>query len=334
MRINAFAASSAGKTLEPFQYECSDPQEHEVQIRISHCGICHSDIHLIDNDWKISKYPLVPGHEIVGTVTSVGRSVRHLQQGQRVGVGWQRSSCLECEWCIRGQENLCEKNEPVTVTHYGGFASHICVDSRFAFPVPDKLSSENAAPLLCGGITVFTPLRLYNVTPLMKVGVIGVGGLGHLALQFAAAFGCEVTAFSSSAGKEKETRELGASNFVLSSDQKLMQDCARSQDMLLVTATVDLDWMSFINTLRPNGKICFLGAIPSPISVPAFTLLGSNLSLCGSNIGGRPMISDMLQFAARHDIKARVEVVSMGSVNEAIERVRNNKARYRMVLAN
>ena len=334
MKVKAYAAAKAGQALTPFEYEAPEPGENEAQIIISHCGICHSDIHLIDNDWQISQYPLIPGHEVVGKVGAVGKRVTHLQPGQRVGVGWQRSSCMSCEWCISGQENLCPGNEPTTATHYGGFASAINVDARFAFPIPEQLPAETAAPLLCGGITVFTPLVIYNAKPTSRVGVVGIGGLGHLALQFASAFGCKVSAFSSSANKEKEAKGFGANDFVVSTNRDAMSAAANSLDMILVTANVDLNWELYLTALRPNGKLCILGAVPKPLSIPAMSLIGGNRSVCGSNIGNRTMIREMLEFAARHNIRAKVEVVAMSSVNEALERVRTNRARYRMVLAN
>ncbi len=332
MKVNAYAARGPKEQLTPFQYDCVEPQSKELQIEISHCGICHSDIHLIDNDWKNTKYPLVPGHEIVGTVVAVGKEVPASYIGKRVGVGWQRSSCFECEWCLTGHENMCSQADTTTKKHFGGFADRINIDSRFAFPIPDELSSENAAPLLCGGITVFSPLILNDIGALSKVAVVGIGGLGHLAIQFADAFGCEVTAISSSDSKQQEARSLGADHFVLGSDLKALGDCASSFDIIIVSAAADLDWMTYIKALRPFGKLCFVGVVPSPISIPAGALIHGSKSVCGSNIGDRPAINQMLHFAALHNIKAQVEVVPFSSVNEAIERVRMNKARYRMVL--
>ena len=218
MTIHAHAAMAPRQTLNPFQYEPAGLGPWDVEVAITHCGICHSDIHLIDNDWGISSYPLVPGHEIIGTVEDAGAEVKHLKKGQRVGVGWQRGSCLVCEQCLKGNENLCPENRATCVGNHGGFAERIRVDSRFAFPIPDALASENAAPLLCGGATVYSPLKNYGVVPSMRIGVIGIGGLGHLALQFANAFGCEVTAFSSTPDKEKEAGLFGAHRFIASAN--------------------------------------------------------------------------------------------------------------------
>jgi len=334
MQIDAHAAMAAKQSLSRFAYDPDNLGPWDIEVAITHCGICHSDIHLIDNDWQNSIYPLVPGHEIVGTVTQLGAQVTHLQKGDRVGIGWQRSSCQNCEWCLKGEENMCLKNEATCNGHFGGFAKAIRVDGRFAFKIPDDLASENAAPLLCGGATVYSPLRLYDVKPSMKVGVIGIGGLGHLAVQFANAFGCEVTAFSSTPDKETEAKSFGAHHFVVGSDKGVFERGARSLDFIISTVYADLDWGEYLKLLRPNGKLCFVGAALGPLTTSLFPLLFSQLSICGSVIGGRPAIAEMLEFAARHDIVAKTEAVPMDQVNSAIVRVRQGKARYRMVLVN
>ncbi|OFZ23229.1 MAG: alcohol dehydrogenase [Bdellovibrionales bacterium GWB1_55_8] len=331
--IRAMAAKNPKGALEKFEYVPEPLGPYDVEVSIEACGVCHSDVHLIDNDWGISTYPLVPGHEIVGYVHEKGGMVRDLKIGQRVGIGWQRASCLHCEHCNQGDENLCASSQATCVGHFGGFASEIRLDSRFAFPIPEKLASENAAPLLCGGITVFAPL-LRDVKPSMKVGVIGVGGLGHLAIQFAKAFGCEVTAFSHSPDKEKEARQFGASRFISSNDTSAMKSVAGSLDYILATASADLDWMAYLNILKPRGKLCFVGAVPAPIQIPALALIGGRKSVSGSNIGSRTEIMQMLEFAARHGIVAKTETLPMADANKAIEKVRKNEARYRMVLKN
>ena len=251
MPIDCWAAMAAKESLRPFQYEPKELAACEVEMNITHCGICHSDVHLIDNDWGISPYPLVPGHEIIGSVSALGTNVTTLKIGQRVGVGWQRGACLECDYCGRGEENLCLRAVPTCVGGYGGFATRIRVDRHFVFPIPDALDSATAAPLLCGGVTVFTPLRVFGVTPVMRVGVIGIGGLGHLALQFARAFGCEVTAFSSTPTKEPEARQFGAQHFVASSDAQAMAKAANSLDFLFATTSVGMDWNALLNVIRP-----------------------------------------------------------------------------------
>jgi uncharacterized zinc-type alcohol dehydrogenase-like protein len=334
MSVKAFAAKGPREKLVPFSYDLSQPGPHEVLVSITHCGICHSDIHLINNDWGVSQYPLVPGHEIVGRIEAVGADVANLDVGMRVGIGWQCGACLDCEWCAAGQDHLCPDSHATCVGQYGGFAENIVVDSRYAFPIPEGMTSENAAPLLCGGITVYSPLSRHDVRPHMKIGVVGIGGLGHLALQFANAFGCEVTAFSSSAGKEAEACVFGADRFVNAGDPYQLEAAAGSQDFMIVTANVDLDWQAYINVLRPNGHLCFVGAVPSPIQVHAMSLIVGGKSLSGSPIGSRKTIVEMLEFAARHGIEAQVEVMPMYQVNEAIERISSNQARYRIVLRN
>jgi len=330
--IKSFAATTARAKLTEFEYPEKNLAAHDIEIQITHCGICHSDVHLIDNDWGISTYPLVPGHEIVGLIKSCGSSVKDLKVGDRVGVGWQRGACLDCEFCRRGEENLCGSAAPTCVGAHGGFAESIRLDHRFAFRIPDALKSENAAPLLCGGITVYSPLRLYDVKPHHRVGVIGIGGLGHLAIQFARAWGCEVTAFSSTEEKREEALSFGAHHFVATRDAGAVSRVRSEFDFILSTVHVDLDWNLYLSALRPNGKLCFVGVPTSAVQVPAFALIGGQKSIVGSNTGGRAMIAEMLEFAARHQIQAKSEVVPLNQVNQAVQKVRENRARYRMVL--
>jgi alcohol/geraniol dehydrogenase (NADP+) len=334
MSIRAFAAKTARQRLEPFTYDPKPLGPHEVEVAITHCGICHSDVHLVDNDWGNSGYPLVPGHEIVGTVSKRGDMVRHLEIGQRVGIGWQCDSCGTCEWCSKGEENMCHQHQAVANGHFGGFAEQVIANSQFVFPIPDRLESENAAPLLCGGVTVYSPMRQYRLEPTMKAGVIGIGGLGHLALQFANKFGCQVTAFSHSASKEAEAKGFGAHDFVDTSDPKNLQARAGSLDFLISTVYADLDWVAYLNVLRPHGKLCFVGAALGPVSVPVMALMMGQKSITGSIIGGRPMIYEMLDFAARHRVQAKTELMPMAECNTALDKVRQGKARYRMVLKN
>ncbi len=265
--LHGLAVHAAGAHLLPYKYDPGELKAHEVEIKISHCGVCHSDVHLIDNDWGISKYPFIPGHEIVGTVVAVGSGVTDRTMGERVGVGWQADSCGICEWCRQGQEQLCAKSQPTCVGRNGGFADRVRVNSRFAVPVPAGLESENAAPLMCAGITVYSPLRNYGVRPSSRVGVIGIGGLGHIGIQFAKAFGAEVTAFSTSKDKEAEAKSLGAHNFVNTRDTGALKKVAGSFDLLLSTVSADQDWQAYVNSLRPKGMLCLVGASPAPVQV-------------------------------------------------------------------
>jgi uncharacterized zinc-type alcohol dehydrogenase-like protein len=332
MNIHAYAAHEKKGTLKPFTYEPTSLGPHDVEIRISHCGICHSDVHLIDGDWGMGSYPMVPGHEIVGDVAAVGGEVRGLKAGERVGVGWQCGACLSCEQCGSGDENLCPANQATCVGRHGGFADRIRVDGRFAFPIPAALSSAAAAPLLCGGATVYSPLRRW-VRPPMRVGVVGIGGLGHLGLQFARAMGCEVMALSSSPDKEAEARSFGAHRFLATREPKALASAAGSLDFILSTVYVPQDWAGLLNALRPNGTLCFVGAPGEPLSVPVFTLLAGQKSVTGSVIGGRPAIREMLEFAARHGVAAKTQVRPLAEADAALGEVRKGRARYRAVLA-
>ena len=318
----------------PFRYDPGELGIHEAEIGITHCGICHSDLHLISNDWGMSQYPFIPGHEIIGSVTAVGTQVRSLKTGQRVGLGWQSNSCGVCEWCTRGLENLCPSSEATCVHRHGGYASRVRANARFVVKVPDALPSEQAAPLLCGGITVYSPMRDNGVNPTSRVGVVGIGGLGHLAIQFARVFGAEVTAFSTSAAKEEEARALGAHHFVNTRESKAMKEVAGTHDFILTTANADQDWGVYIQSLRPTGTLCFVGVPPSPVSVQAFPLIAGIRSITGSPIGSPHRIREMLDVAARHNVKASTESFPMAKANEAIEKVKKNKVRYRAVLAN
>ena len=317
-----------------FRYDPGELGMHEVEISITHCGICHSDIHLISNDWGISQYPFIPGHEVIGTVTAIGSHVSSLAAGQRVGLGWQSNSCGECEWCTQGLENLCPQSEATCVHRHGGYANRVRANARFVVRIPDVLPSEEAAPLLCGGITVYNPMRDHAINPSSRVGVVGIGGLGHLAIQFARVFGAEVTAFSSSAAKEEEARAFGAHRFVNTRESKAMKEIAGTQDFILNTANADQDWSVLIQALRPTGTLCLVGVPPSPVSLQAFPLIAGVRTVTGSPIGSPHRIREMLDVAARHGVKATTEPFPMAKANEAIEKVKKNKVRYRAVLTN
>jgi uncharacterized zinc-type alcohol dehydrogenase-like protein len=329
--IKGYVAKSAHAKLELFEYEPKPLGTDDVEISISHCGVCHSDLHLINNDWGFSRYPFIPGHELVGLVTQVGDHVKHLQTGDRVGVGWQRGACMTCELCMSGRHNLCAQSQATCVGNHGGFATGIRVDSRFAVKIPSGLKSENAGPLFCAGVTSFSPFLTHEVRATHRVGIVGIGGLGHLAVKFARAFGCEVTCFSSSPDKADEALSMGAHNFVSSKDKKEMSKFQSRLDFIISTANADLDWESFLATLRPNGKLCFVGVPPNPIKIPVMNIIESK-SVSASPIGSPVEIAIMLEFCERHHIEAMTEVVPMSQVNEAMKRVAENKVRYRMVL--
>lgn len=332
MIIHGYAAKGAGEALVPFEYEAKGLGTHDVLIGITHCGICHTDLHLIGNEWGISSYPLVPGHEIVGTVLQKGEGVAALAEGERVGVSWQSSSCLDCEFCLRGEENLCAKRQATCVHGHGGFADKIVVDGRFVYKIPAGLDSESVAPLLCAGTAVYGAMR-GRLQPQMRVGILGIGGLGHLAIQFARTFGCEVTAISSSPEKESKARALGADDFLCYSNAADLKRVAGKFHFLLSTVSSGLDWAMFIPLLRPDGGLCFVGKPPNKLEIPVNMLsAGSRKYVCGSTMAGRGVIREMLSLAARYGIRAEVESVALSDVNAAIERVKENRARYRVVL--
>lgn len=330
--IRSFAAPYVNALLQPFDYDQKPLASEEVKITVTHCGICHTDIHMIDNDWELSQYPLVPGHEIIGTVLAVGDGVKELAVGQRVGVGWQVGACFHCETCKGGDENYCSEHQTICIGRFGGFATHVTVDHRFVYPIPDGMDSAKTAPLLCAGITVFNALLNYGVLSSHRIGIIGLGGLGHVAVQFAKAFNCEVTVLSSSEDKEQEALGLGATHFVLTQDKKELEKRKGSLDFLLVTIHVDQDWPLYLDLLRPRGTLCFVGVPPKPINISAVSLIDGGKSISGSYIGNRQRMKEMLSFAAKHGISAKVEVLPLSQVNTAIEKVRQNQARYRMVL--
>ncbi len=332
--IQGLATHAAGAQLLPFKYDPGELAPSDVEVKISHCGVCYSDVHLIDNDWQISRYPFIPGHEIVGTVTSVGSAVIARTPGQRVGIGWQADSCGICEWCLRGEEQLCAKVQPTCVGRNGGYAERIRVNWRFAIPIPEALPSEAAAPLLCAGITVYSPIRNLGTRPSSRVGIIGIGGLGHLAIQFARVFGAEVTAFSTSPDKAAEAHTLGAHHFVHTRETGALKKLAGCFDLILSTVNADLDWSGYVAALRPKGAFCFLGVPPDPVTLPVFPLIAAQRSVCGSATGSPADLAEMLDVAARHNVRALCEQFPMAKANEAIAKVKRNQVRYRAVLGN
>ena len=284
-QIQGLAAHAAGAELLSFRYDPGKLGAHEVEIAITHCGICHSDLHLIANDWGISQYPFIPGHEIIGTVAAVGSDVRPLESASASASAGSPTPAAHCEWCTSGQENLCPFSEGTCVHRNGGYADRVRANARFVIPIPDALSSEQAAPLLCGGITVYNPLRIHGVNPSSRVGVVGIGGLGHLAIQFARVFGAEVTAFSTSADKEEEARDARRTSLRQQPRTKALKEVAGSLDFIITTVNADQDWGTFLRRLRPNGHSGFVGVPPSPVSIHAFPLISGLRTIGGSPIG-------------------------------------------------
>ncbi|MCL1475280.1 NAD(P)-dependent alcohol dehydrogenase [Argonema antarcticum] len=332
MEINALAAYQSGETLKPYSLNPGQAQNYDCLIKVLACGICHSDISMVDNEWGQSRYPLVPGHEVVGEVVEIGSQVKHLKIGDRVGVGWQMSSCLQCRDCLKGNENLCNESKGLIVNGYGGFADYVALDSRFAFAIPAGIETEIAGPLLCGGITVYSALRHAGMTSGQEIGVIGVGGLGHMAVQFASKLGNKVTVFTTSQDKAEFATQLGASHVVVVPPGESPPAPSRQLDIIISTVPQSLDWGAYLEYLNSDGTFTIVGVAIEPLSIPLWPLLSKRRRIMGSPIGGRAMIMEMLSVASNFGIKPIVETFPFEQVNEAMEKVRANKVRYRAVL--
>src|SRR6266700_5766052 len=331
MNYQAWIAKAAKQPMVLETVDLGPLGTDDVEVAVEHCGLCHSDISVLNNEWGISQYPAILGHEVVGRVTAVGPNAKGLQVGQRVGVGWVSGSCMHCHQCMSGSHHLCPQAQATIIGHRGGFASHIRAHWAWAIPLPEKLNFADAGPLLCGGITVFAPLAMY-AKPSDRVGIIGIGGLGHMAVKFAAAYGCEVTAFTSSASKFDEAKSFGAHHVVSSNDSAAIKKLAGSFDLLISTVNVPLDWEAMIGSLAPNGRLHVVGAVLEPIPVAAFSLIMGQRSVSGSPGGSPVAIETMLDFASRHSIAPQTEHFPMSNINEAFARLESGKARYRIVL--
>lgn len=330
--VNAYATQSAGEKLTPYTYELGKIGKEEVDIKVHYCGLCHSDMSMINNDWGMSQFPLVPGHEVVGEITAIGDEVKGLKVGDRVGLGWSSASCMHCDQCMDGSQHLCNTVEGTIVGRHGGFADQVRGHWSWAIPLPKGIDMKKAGPLLCGGITVFNPILISGVKPTDKVGVIGIGGLGHLALKFLNKWGCEVVAFSSTKSKEAEILEMGATKVINSRDPKELESIAGSLDFIINTTNVKLDWNSYLQTLAPKGKLHTVGAPMDPLEIPAFSLISGQKTVGGSPTGNPSAIKTMLEFCVRHDIYPIVEEFKMKDVNKAIQHLKEGNARYRVVL--
>ncbi len=331
MSVKAWVAGAAKEKFGVRDIDLGPLGAEEVEITVERCGICHSDLSVLNNDWGISKYPAVLGHEVVGRVTAVGARAKGVKVGEHVGVGWTAESCMYCRQCMSGDQHLCSQSVATIIGHRGGFASHVRCHWAWAIPLPEGLNEAEAGPLLCGGITVFYPLD-QHAKPTSRVGVVGIGGLGHMAVKFAKAFGCDVTAFTSSEGKFDEARGFGATHVVSSRNSAAIKKLERSLDLLIVTVNVPLDWDAMIGTLAPKGRMHVVGAVPQPIPVAAFSLIGGQRHISGSPTGSPVNIETMLEFAARHNITPQTEHFPMSRINDAFEHLEAGKARYRIVL--
>ena len=337
----AYAAPAAASKLEPYNFERRDPGPHDVLIDILYCGVCHTDIHFINNDWGFSIFPMVPGHEIVGRVAAVGDHVTKFKTGDMAGVGCLVDSCRECDYCNEGLEQYCQgggvftysgiEKDGKTVTQ-GGYSNKIVVEERFVLKVSEKLSPAHAAPLLCAGITTYSPLRHWKVGKGHKIGIIGLGGLGHMAIKFAASFGAEVTVLSTSPNKKEDALKLGAHNFVVTKDEEQVKLVANTFDFILDTLSASHDYNMYVSMLKVDGTLICVGLPPEPITVPAFNLVFTRKCVAGSLIGGLPETQEMLDYCAANNIVSDIEVIPIQKIQEAYERMLMNDIKYRFVI--
>jgi uncharacterized zinc-type alcohol dehydrogenase-like protein len=336
----AYAAQSPTSGLAPFSLSRRTPGPHDVLIKIRYCGVCHTDIHFVRNDWGISIYPMVPGHEIVGVVSDVGDEVSKFKPGDIVGVGCLVDSCRTCEYCRAGLQQFCNgmvltysayERDGKTVT-YGGYSSQIVVDENFVLKVSDRLPLQGVAPLLCAGITTYSPLKTWKVKPGHKVGVVGLGGLGHMTVKFAASLGAEVTVLSRSANKAADARRLGAQHFLQTTDDQQVKAAGESFDFIVDTVATRHDYNLAVNMLRTDGTLICVGAPPEPIEVQAFPLLFKRRRIVGSLIGGIPETQEMLDYCAAKCITADIELISIKDINSAYVRIEKSDVKYRFVI--
>ncbi|AXF61762.1 alcohol dehydrogenase [Leclercia sp. LSNIH6] len=333
-KIKSYAAPQAGAELELYEYDAGELKAEDVEVQVDYCGICHSDLSMIDNEWGFSQYPLIAGHEVIGRVVALGDAAQDkgLKIGQRVGIGWTARSCGHCDACISGNQINCLEGATPTILNNGGFADKLRADWQWVIPLPEQMDIESAGPLLCGGITVFKPLLMHHVTATSRVGVIGIGGLGHIAIKLLHAMGCEVTAFSSNPAKEQEVLAMGADKVVNSRDPEALTALAGQFDLIINTVNVDLDWQPYFEALAYGGNFHTVGAVLKPLPVPAFTLIGGDRSISGSATGTPYELRKLMKFAGRTGVAPTIEMYPMSKINEAIQHVRDGKARYRVVL--
>ncbi|MBK8150733.1 MAG: NAD(P)-dependent alcohol dehydrogenase [Acidobacteria bacterium] len=332
--VRAYAAAEPRGKFDRFDFDAGELGSEQVEIQVHSCGICHSDLSMLNNDWGITQYPFVGGHEAVGEIVAVGSYAKGVAVGDKVGLGWNSGSCNCCDQCLNGYQINCRKLEQTIVARHGGFAERLRCNWEWAVKLPDALDLSKAGPLFCGGITVFNPFVQLGIKPTDKVGVVGIGGLGHLALQFADKWGCEVTAFTSNASKTEELKKLGADFVVGTRDDEALATLAGKFDMILVTVNVSLNWDLYFNALAPKGILHVVGAVLEPIPVGAFSLIMNQKSLSGTATGSPGVVAKMLEFCARHKIETVTEKFPMSHINEAFEHLESGKARYRIVLEN
>jgi alcohol dehydrogenase (NADP+) len=341
MKTAAYAASKAGAQLAPFSIDRREPGENDVVIDVLFCGVCHSDLHQVKDEWGGAKFPMVPGHEIVGRVSKVGAGVKKFAVGNLVGVGCMVDACHGCRQCEQHHEQFCEKGCAYTYNStemdrttptYGGYSKQVVVTESFVLKVPENLDPAAAAPLLCAGITTWSPLRQWGCKKGDRVGVVGLGGLGHMAVKLAASMGAEVTMLSTSKAKEADAKKLGATGFAVTKDPETFTKLAGHFDLIIDTISAEHDLGAHLGLLRPYGTMVLLGVPPSPAAVHAFSLIGGNKRLAGSLIGGIQETQEMLDYCGKHSIVSDVEVIPVAEVNACYERMLKGDVRYRFVL--
>ena len=330
--VEAYAVFEPKGELKPYKYELEKLLPNEVVIDVLYCGLCHSDLNMIDNDWGISTYPLVAGHEVIGKVSELGSEVTNFTIGQNVGLGWHCDYCHNCDECNDDDHNLCKKAQGTIIDHYGGFATKVKADFQSIVSIPDSIDLESAGPLFCAGVTVFNPLLQYDIKAGSKVGVIGIGGLGHLAIQFLNAWGCEVTAFTTSESKKQEALDLGATYVLNSSDKSEIKKAIAKFDFIISTVDVKLNWNLYLRTLKTRGRMHFVGIPLESLNIDVLTLMIGQKSISGSQVGSPSTITKMLEFASLHKIKPIIEKYEFKDINKAIDRLRSGKSHYRIVL--
>ncbi len=335
-----YAAQTPTAPLAPWKFDRREVEPHDVHFDIHFCGVCHSDLHQVRNDWGPGIFPMVPGHEIVGKVSKIGNAVKKFKVGDLAGVGCLVDSCRTCENCMQGLEQYCLGGAVGTynakgkdgVPTYGGYSNNIVVHEDFVLHISDKLSLPAVAPLLCAGITTYSPLKHWQVGKGHKLGVVGLGGLGHMAIKFGVAFGAEVTVLSTSPAKETDAKKLGAHHFVLTSDKQQLRSTRNTFDFILDTVSVPHDFRMYLSLLKTNGTHILVGLPPKPIEIPPFSLTNQRRSVAGSGIGGIPETQEMLDYCAKHQIVCDIEMIDIKDINSAYERMLKGDVRYRFVI--
>jgi uncharacterized zinc-type alcohol dehydrogenase-like protein len=339
--VRAFGTEAANKPLQPLKINRRTPTPHDVEIEILYCGVCHSDLHTARNEWHSTVYPCVPGHEIVGKVVSVGKHVSKFKVGDYAAVGCMVDSCRECQYCKDDLEQYCEEGNTGTYNSpdkhlgtqtFGGYSESIVVDEAFVLRVPENLDLAAAAPLLCAGITTYSPLKHWNVGPGKKVGIVGIGGLGHMAVKLAKAMGAEVIVYTTSPSKVDDAKRLGADDVVLSKDKEQMQRYVGKLHFILDAVSAQHDINAYLNQLRVDGVLTLVGAPEHPLPVAAFSLIGGRRTFAGSLIGGIAETQEMLDFCGKHNIVSDIELINMDQINEAYERLLKGDVKYRFVI--